>query len=77
MLLLQGLREEWGTREAELKAQIEKLRAEKKDLEAKSGGVNLKQIQVNQPINTIPPHAFARFTAMMLENMETEAQHAP
>ncbi|KXZ50182.1 hypothetical protein GPECTOR_17g819 [Gonium pectorale] len=39
---LAGVREEAQIRESELKAQLEKLRAEKKALEAKAGGVDLK-----------------------------------
>ncbi|GLC40224.1 hypothetical protein PLESTB_000227900 [Pleodorina starrii] len=39
---LAGVRDEAQTREAELKAQLEKTRAEKKALEARAGGVDLK-----------------------------------
>ncbi|GLI63227.1 hypothetical protein VaNZ11_006116, partial [Volvox africanus] len=39
---LEGVREDAKTREEELKAQVAKLRAEKKALEARAGGVDLK-----------------------------------
>ncbi|KAG2431918.1 hypothetical protein HYH02_013137 [Chlamydomonas schloesseri] len=39
---LEGVRDEARVRESELKAQLEKLREEKKSMEAKAGGVDLK-----------------------------------
>jgi hypothetical protein len=42
---LQATREAGATREAELKEMVDKLRHEKKHLEAKQGGVDLKQMQ--------------------------------
>jgi hypothetical protein len=44
--LLQSTREQASIKESELRGQIEKLRAEKRELEARKGGVDLKQMQV-------------------------------
>ena len=43
---LQAVREQSAVRESEHRLQREKLRGEKKELEARLGGVDLKQIQV-------------------------------
>ena len=45
---LQSTREDAAAKEAELRAQIDRLRAEKRDLEARSGGVDLAKIKVGK-----------------------------
>ena len=45
----QSTREDAAAKESELRAQIEKLRSEKRELEARSGGVDLAKIKVRVP----------------------------
>ena len=46
LLFCQSLKEDAATKEAELRGHIEKLRTEKRELEARSGGVDLAKVQV-------------------------------